>query len=243
MAVLQAPLLHPRTLRRRMPACRYLPILLGIILALRHPLSIGFSAPIFPRSQLSGRGSSWRSRSTSQLSMALRGVAPARTQSVATDAEAVDDEQLDDEQSTLDVDEAREQLERWSNLPLIPVTSQDELDSVLQVAREARRLVLVDYYAPWCRVCRRLYQQLERLSKEDRFKDVAFAVVNFEQSRRFAKERGIQKLPTLEIWGDGVLQQTWSSGKRQPLVENILHQLDVAKGKQAQNATASWSAA
>jgi len=155
--------------------------------------------------------------------VARSGVAPISTQTATRVAE--DEESGADAISGLDMAEARRKLEHWSNLPLIPVTTSEELNNVLKTARRAGRIVLVDYYAPWCRVCRRMYQTLERLSREERFADVAFAVVNFEHSRKLTKERNIKKLPTMEIWRDEELQQSWFGGKREKLLDNLLHEL------------------
>lgn len=60
------------------------------------------------------------------------------------------------------------------------------------------RLVIVDFYAPWCGACRALYPKLCRLM--DEYPDVVFLKVNFEENRPMCKTLGVKVLPYFHVY-------------------------------------------
>jgi len=67
---------------------------------------------------------------------------------------------------------------------------------------KSKKLVLVDFWSPWCRACSTMELVLERLAEEFRDK-VEFRKLNIYQNPEIAKKYQIPATPTLIIFKDG----------------------------------------
>mmetsp|Transcript_99466 Transcript_99466/g.197103 ORF Transcript_99466/g.197103 Transcript_99466/m.197103 type:complete len:242 (+) Transcript_99466:92-817(+) len=144
-------------------------------------------------------------------------VQSARSVPVSDSSRSLGDD--DSPQQVSDEDLSRLRLMR--NSIMTALISEQDLRTLLEQAVQNRQLVVVDYYAPWCRVCRRLLKQLEGISRDAAYSNVLFASVDYTQARDLCKGHDVQKLPTLEIYQGDQLTQRWSGSSKQRLLERI----------------------
>jgi len=128
-------------------------------------------------------------------------------------------EESSDQQQVSEEDLSRLRLARHA--VMTAVTCEEDLESLLETAATHKQLVVVDYYAPWCRVCRRLLKQLQRISKDAAYSNVLFASADYTQARNLCQNHEVQKLPTIEIYQGDQLSQKWSGGSKQRLLEHL----------------------
>jgi thioredoxin 1 len=68
------------------------------------------------------------------------------------------------------------------------------------------KTVMIDCWAPWCRPCRMLAPVIEELAEELKGK-VAVAKLNTDDNQGIAVRFGINAIPTLLIFKDGVMHE------------------------------------
>lgn len=83
------------------------------------------------------------------------------------------------------------------------VTDQDYNVEV----EEAKGLVLVDFWAPWCGPCVMVGPILEELAEEMGNK-VKICKVNIDESKQKAGELGIMSIPAIVLYKDGSIVET-----------------------------------
>lgn len=110
-------------------------------------------------------------------------------------------------------------LESGSNI--FALTTEADLEMLLSAAEQSGRLVVVDYYADFCKVCRQLLRNLERISQDAEFHEILFASVNYAESGSLCASRDVSKFPTVEIYRGSELRQRWAGSSRSRLLERL----------------------
>ena len=73
---------------------------------------------------------------------------------------------------------------------------------------ESGRLVVVDFWAPWCAPCLAMAPVFERVAEKFSGKAV-FAKVNIEEEAELADALGIRAIPTIIVFKDGKVVDAW----------------------------------
>lgn len=81
--------------------------------------------------------------------------------------------------------------------------------------------VVVKYYADWCGSCRLFSPKFNRLSEDERFKDITFLDVNAEQNAEARKLAGVSNLPYFAVFKNGTLIEGATTSKEEYLIEML----------------------
>ncbi len=68
---------------------------------------------------------------------------------------------------------------------------------------ENNKLVVVDFWAPWCGPCRMVAPIIEELAEDFKDKDVAIGKINTDEQQELAIQFGIRSIPTVLFIKDG----------------------------------------
>ncbi|MCS7019334.1 MAG: thioredoxin [Cytophagales bacterium] len=96
-----------------------------------------------------------------------------------------------------------------NNFPVeVPqVAAQDKISrQEYEKMLSSSKVVLVDFYAPWCAPCKQMEPILDDLAKKYN-ESVKIIRINIDENRNLAKELQVEEIPVLKVFKNG--QQTW----------------------------------
>jgi thiol-disulfide isomerase/thioredoxin len=88
-----------------------------------------------------------------------------------------------------------------------------------ELAAAPDRLVIVEFFAPWCAACKGLFPKMCNVLRDN--PDILLLGVNFDENKAMAKALEVKSLPTLQFYrgSEGKVEQfTCSAGKIQKLM-------------------------
>ncbi len=101
---------------------------------------------------------------------------------------------------------------KWEadNLPIIKKEVEKKEDEFsiqdFENAIKNNKIVLIDFYAPWCAPCRIVGPMVDNIG--NKLRNVKVIKIDIDKSEKLYKSLGIQSIPTLFIYKNG--QKTWS---------------------------------
>ena len=78
-----------------------------------------------------------------------------------------------------------------------PIASTEDYEKLLREAEEADRLVVIKFYASWCRACKAMAPKFVRVAED--WPEIEFHEILFDNNKKLCKSLGIKILPYMEI--------------------------------------------
>lgn len=97
-------------------------------------------------------------------------------------------------------------------------------------------LVVMKFFAPWCRACKGLEPKFVRIATSTENKNVVFAQFNVQNNKEFVKSLGILALPNVHFYGEQQILESFPCGPskvpilRRKLVDYVVNRVDPSTG-------------
>jgi thioredoxin 1 len=96
---------------------------------------------------------------------------------------------------------------------------QKQFEAMMQEGK----ILLVDYWAPWCGYCRRIGPAYEKIAQQYEGK-IVVAKVNIDEEPRLAMEERIEVIPTLVLYRDGKAIGSIVAPESKAMIEGFIEQ-------------------
>lgn len=97
----------------------------------------------------------------------------------------------------------------------------DATDATFREELKNHPRVVVKYYADWCGSCKLFAPKFKRMSDEEGYSGVTFLNINAEQNPDARAMGGVNNLPFIAVFKDGVKVQADSTAKEEYVREMI----------------------
>ena len=97
--------------------------------------------------------------------------------------------------------------------------TKDDFDSTIKEG-----VSLVDFWAPWCGPCRMIAPVIEELGKEFEGK-AKICKLNTDEEQSVSVEYGIRSIPTLMLFKDGKIIDTFIGAQSKEFLTNKINEL------------------
>lgn len=96
---------------------------------------------------------------------------------------------------------------------------ENKNDLVLKLGEAGDKLVVLDFFAPWCGACKTIAPQLEKCATD--YPDIVIFKINVEENEDIAQEYQIMFMPTIVLIKKNQVIQTLYGSKYEKVVAKI----------------------
>lgn len=100
-------------------------------------------------------------------------------------------------------------------------TVKDESDFKSKLVEAGDKLVVVDFYADWCNLCKSIAPQVEDMAKK--MKDVVFVKVDINECESVAMDYSVSVLPTIVFIKKGEKLESLEGSKNVPKLKETTY--------------------
>ncbi|KAL3534149.1 hypothetical protein ACH5RR_002610 [Cinchona calisaya] len=116
-------------------------------------------------------------------------------------------------------------LSRPEAVEMQPIEDSDQLDKILDEAKQLSQPIVIDWMASWCRKCIYLKPKLEKLAADYDTKLKFFSVDVNKVPQSLVRRANITKMPTIQLWKDGEMKAEVIGGHKAWLVIEEVRQM------------------
>ncbi|EYU39955.1 hypothetical protein ABFS82_10G173200 [Erythranthe guttata] len=110
------------------------------------------------------------------------------------------------------------EISKPSSMEMENILDSQQLDQILDTAKDISQPILIDWMAAWCRKCIYLKPKVEKLAAEYDTKLKFYCVDVNSVPQALVKRGNISKMPTIQIWKDGEMKAEVIGGHKAWLV-------------------------